>query len=79
VSTGPLSTIVKNLSQPSAFRNALVMIVTWFSYMLGLVTGTSMDSRWKVRSLYLPVLILLTAIVVDQIQPLSLEEEKDQS
>ena len=37
-----------------------------------------MDFPWKVAALYVPVVIRAISIGVDQVQPLSLEEEKDQ-
>lgn len=74
-----LEHILKTFGKSDAFGNAVFMAAIWSSYMVGSVTGTWMDSRWKVTCLYLPVLVLLTAIAVDQVQPLSLEEEKDQS
>jgi len=54
------------------------MTAIWFSYVVGSMAGTWMDLRWKVAALYLPVGILLGSIVVDQLHPLSVEEEKDQ-
>jgi len=62
-----------------AFRNVLFMTAIWVSYMLGSIAGTWMDFRWKVAALYLPVVILIASIAVDQVRPLSLEEERDQS
>ena len=35
--------------------------------------------RLHLRALYFPCLLLLAAIVADQIRPLSLEEEQEQS
>ncbi len=61
-----------------AFRNALFMAAIWVSYMMGSIAGTWMDFRWKVAALYLPVGILIASIFVDQVRPLSLEEEEDQ-
>lgn len=62
----------------TSFRNAAFMTAIWFSYITGSIAGTWMDSRWKIAALYLPACILIASIVVDQLQPLSLEEEKDQ-
>jgi uncharacterized membrane protein YoaK (UPF0700 family) len=61
------------------FRNARFMFAIWLSYMVGSVTGTWMHSRWNVSALYLPVLILVLSAGVDQVQPLSIEEEREQS
>jgi hypothetical protein len=37
-----------------------------------------MALHWSMRSLYVPVALLLIAAGIDQVRPLSLEEEKDQ-
>lgn len=63
----------------AAFRNARLMLAIWLSYMFGSVAGTWMHSRWNVESLYLPVLILVISAGVDQVQPLSIEEEREQA
>ncbi len=73
-----VSDLVAKSGKHNAFRNAVFMTAIWFSYMGGSVAGTWMDSRWKAAALYVPVFILAIAIAVDQIQPLSVEEEKDQ-
>lgn len=62
----------------ASFRTAALMGAIWFSYLFGSVAGTWMTLRWNVRSLYVPAALLALAAAVDQTQPLSLEEEKDQ-
>ena len=61
-----------------AFRNAQLMTAICFCYIVGSVTGTWMQSQWNVGALYLPVAILIFSAAVDQLQPLSIEEEIDQ-
>ena len=63
----------------AAFRNARFMVAIWLCYMGGAVAGTWMNSRWQTRALYLPVGILILAAIIDQIWPLSLEEEQEQA
>ncbi|HTS09073.1 MAG TPA: YoaK family protein [Candidatus Eisenbacteria bacterium] len=75
---GNIIGFIGNSRKQTSFRNAAFMGTIWFSYAVGSIAGTWMDSRWKIAALYLPVCILLASIVVDQLQPLSLEEEKDQ-
>jgi uncharacterized membrane protein YoaK (UPF0700 family) len=64
-------------------RKALVqasfMFVIWCLYLFGAITGTLLDSRIGIPTLYLAVSLLLCAIAVDWARPLSVEEEKDQS
>lgn len=74
-----IADFVAGSGKQKAFRNALFMGAIWVSYMFGSIAGTWMDFRWRVATLYLPVVILIAAIAVDQVRPLSLEEEKDQS
>ncbi|MGC2477101.1 MAG: YoaK family protein [Candidatus Sulfotelmatobacter sp.] len=70
---------VRSSGQHTSFRNARFMAAIWFSYAVGSVAGTWTNSKWRLTSLYLPVFILLVSIAVDQLHPLSIEEEKDQS
>jgi uncharacterized membrane protein YoaK (UPF0700 family) len=74
-----LGEILRRSTELSEFRNARFMFAIWFTYMIGSVVGTLMNSRWDTRVLFLPVAILLASVVVDQIQPLSVEEEKEQA
>jgi len=60
-------------------HRARFMIAIWLLYSIGAATGVWMDSIWRLRSLWLPVGIVSFGMVVDQIWPLSLEEEQDQS
>lgn len=64
--------------QNSAFRNANFMLAIWISYMIGAVAGTWMNSRWSLKTMYIPVGILLLSAMVDQFRPLSVEEEQEQ-
>ena len=74
-----LADVIAGSGKHKAFRNALFMAGIWMSYMMGSIAGTWMDVRWKVAALYLPVVLLIVSIAVDQVRPLSLEEENDQS
>jgi uncharacterized membrane protein YoaK (UPF0700 family) len=71
--------IVLGSRQQPAFRNARFMCAIWVMYMFGSVAGTWMHARWSVSALYLPVFILLISAAIDQLQPLSIEEEREQS
>lgn len=74
-----LKSIITRSGQHPAFRNAQFMLAIWFCYLTGSIVGTWMNSRWHTRSLYAPVGILLVAAAMDQIWPLSVEEEKEQA
>ncbi len=54
------------------------MFSLWFLYFSGAAIGTWLQSWWHVRALYLAIVILLLALAVDQLSPLSIEEEREQ-
>ena len=56
-----------------------LMIGIWICYLGGAVCGTWAGLRWQLKALFLPCLMVLFAIAADQVLPLSLEEEKQQS
>lgn len=60
-------------------RQACFIFAIWWLYLAGAVSGTWLKSRWQLQALYVPVAILLLAIVSDQFTPLAVEEEKDQA
>jgi uncharacterized membrane protein YoaK (UPF0700 family) len=60
------------------FRQAQFMVFIWLLYFMGAGTGMWMDGIWGVRSLLLPVGLVGLGIVMDQLAPLSIEEEQDQ-
>jgi uncharacterized membrane protein YoaK (UPF0700 family) len=71
-----VSAIVRRSGENSASHVAKLMAGIWFCYMAGAVAGTSMNSRWSTRSLYLPTVLLILVAVVDRFRPLSLEEQR---
>lgn len=56
-----------------------LMLGIWFCYLSGAFCGTWAGLRWHLKALFLPCLMVLLAIAADQILPLSLEEEKQQT
>jgi len=69
---------VRGSGRHPAFRNAQLMTAIWCCYLVGSVAGTWVQSRWTAAALYVPVTLLVFSAVVDQMQPLSIEEEADQ-
>jgi uncharacterized membrane protein YoaK (UPF0700 family) len=61
------------------FRRAQLIASIWVLYFLSAATGVWMSGIWGLRSLLVPVVIVCLTVLMDQIAPLSLEEEKDQS
>jgi uncharacterized membrane protein YoaK (UPF0700 family) len=69
---------VRRSGQYDSTRTAALMAGIWVCYALGSVLGTWMSRQWSTQSLYIPVGLLGIAVIVDQVRPLSLEEEKDE-
>lgn len=60
-------------------KQAMFISGIWFLYLAGAVCGTLLTILAGIRALYLPVVLLTAAIITDWVQPLSLEEEREQS
>jgi uncharacterized membrane protein YoaK (UPF0700 family) len=60
-------------------RQAGFIFAIWFVYLAGAISGAWLHSKNGVTIVYIPVGILLMAIAADQVRPLSIEEERDQS
>ena len=73
-----LGSVLRASRKQPSFRNAGLMSAIWLTYMMGSVAGTLMNAHWSTRSLYLVVVLILLAVGVDQVRPLSLEEEQEQ-
>lgn len=58
---------------------AAFMFSVWLCYVVGAVFGTATRMRWDLLALLVPAFVCGLLIAVDQISPLSVEEEKDQS
>lgn len=64
--------------RPEVHRQALFMFSIWVCYAAGALTGAAMQPHWKMLSLLVPAALVLAVIFVDQINPLAIEEERDQ-
>jgi uncharacterized membrane protein YoaK (UPF0700 family) len=60
-------------------RKAWFIFAIWCTYTVGAIAGTGLESKWGLRSLFVPVALLCIAIIADQVLPLAVEEEKDQA
>jgi uncharacterized membrane protein YoaK (UPF0700 family) len=74
-----ISAVLRRSPQHKAFREANFMFAIWLCYVGGAVVGTWTQSRWHIRALYVPVLVLVIAALVDRFRPLSVEEEIEQA
>lgn len=59
-------------------KEALYISSIWIIYFIGAVAGALAANRVGLMSLSAPLVLLVIAIVVDQLHPLSLQEEHDQ-
>ena len=74
-----MSHIVSLATEQEDMRDATFLACTWFCYVIGAAIGTVMKARWELRALYIPVAILVVFVVVDQLRPIDVEEEKHQT
>jgi uncharacterized membrane protein YoaK (UPF0700 family) len=58
-------------------QQTLFMFAIWFCYLAGAFCGTWATYSWGLKALFVASCLLLATIVVDQLRPLSLEEERD--
>jgi uncharacterized membrane protein YoaK (UPF0700 family) len=79
ISTASPATIRKHREhRKHTLWGASFIFSIWCSYVAGAGAGTLLQSKWQLRSLYLPVGLLCLGIIADQTLPLSVEEERDQ-
>lgn len=60
-------------------RQAIFIFAIWLFYLAGAASGTLLTTLFQIRALYLPISLLITAVIADWARPFSLEEEKEQS
>jgi uncharacterized membrane protein YoaK (UPF0700 family) len=59
------------------FREARFMSSIWLLYLLGAAMGTWFNRLWGAQALLVPAAIVATAVIADQVAPVSAEEERD--
>ncbi|MBV9610588.1 MAG: DUF1275 domain-containing protein [Acidobacteria bacterium] len=64
--------------QRTAARESLFFASIWILYFLGALIGAGVHGKLGLQALRVPVVLIAAAIVVDQLRPLSLQEEQDQ-
>ncbi len=67
------------LARRNDAQQALLLLLIWFAYLGGALAGSWNYETWGLRILYLAGALLLLTVGVDQVFPLSIEEEKEQS
>lgn len=61
-----------------ALSQALFLFGIWLLYLAGAAVGTLLHQRWGLLALFAAIAPLVVAIFADVVQPLSIEEEKEQ-
>lgn len=74
-----MSYIVRHATAQEDMQESAILGCVWLSYVLGAALGTVLKAKWELRALYLPVAILLAFIVMDQLRPLDVQEERHQT
>lgn len=59
-------------------RQTLFIFSIWVLYLTGAVVGTATQSVWGVRALFVPAAVVLVVTIFDQMNPMAIQEEKDQ-
>ena len=75
---GRVYDIVRLAPKQQDVRQTVLLASTWICYVAGAATGTIIKQRWELRALYLPVSVLIVFILIDQIRPIDIEEERHQ-
>ncbi|MGC2111642.1 MAG: YoaK family protein [Candidatus Korobacteraceae bacterium] len=74
-----ISHVVRLVPQQRDIREGAMLASTWSCYVVGAAIGTVMKQRWELRALYIPVVIIVAFIAVDQFRPIDVDEERHQT
>lgn len=74
---GPARVGARLRYQPDV-QQATMLASTWACYVFGAAIGTVMKGKWELRALYVPVGLLIAFVVLDQVRPIDVEEERHQ-
>jgi uncharacterized membrane protein YoaK (UPF0700 family) len=62
-----------------ALKECAFLSGVWLAYIVGAACGALLGLRWKIEALFLALAILFLAIVIDQVSPVGVEEEREQA
>jgi uncharacterized membrane protein YoaK (UPF0700 family) len=74
-----MSYIVRHAVGQRDIREGTMLAATWSCYVAGAAIGTMFKARWELRSLYLPVAMLVVFVLLDLFRPIDVEEEEHQT
>ncbi len=61
-----------------SLRKAAFIFCIWLLYLAGAAAGAGAHSQFGFPALVIPIVLLIAALFVEQVRPLSLQEEKDE-
>ncbi len=73
-----ISDVVRLAPKQRDVREGTMLASTWICYLAGAAIGTVIKQKWELRALYVPVAVLIAFVVVDQVRPIDVEEERHQ-
>jgi uncharacterized membrane protein YoaK (UPF0700 family) len=74
-----ISHIVRHSFGQQDVQEGAMLAANWMCYLLGAALGTLLKLKWELRSLYVPVAILVVFVLVDWTRPIDVEEEQHQT
>jgi len=60
-------------------ERAVFLLGIWLVYVGGALAGSLSYELWGIRTLFIAAGLLLVTVIIDQVRPLSVEEEREQS
>jgi uncharacterized membrane protein YoaK (UPF0700 family) len=60
-------------------EGAVFLVVIWLFYVGGALAGSLSYQPWGIRTLFIAAGLLLLTVAIDQVRPLAIEEEREQS
>lgn len=77
--SGPLGSIFLQSFEQKAFRVSLWLAAIWIAYVVGALCGAAGDHAFRMKSLSVPISVLLIIVAVDLHRPLGIVEEREQA
>lgn len=73
-----ISYIVGLAKRQEDVRETISLASIWICYVVGAALGAIAKRRWELKCLYIPVVMLVFIIIVDQFFPIAVQEEEAQ-
>lgn len=70
---------LRGFQHTRAFRETVLLVSVWIAYASGGLSGAVLTLRFHFSALFLPLGLLFAAVLIDQISPLSIEEEQEEA